>query len=127
MGHLVNSLDVEAKRSVKTVGTNGFFYAAALKVLTRDFGNSWVVSHLKLKKVFDQKQINIKDKLGLRSFHQQLRICISWLSSIGYDAPLNSYEILVKALSVLPVKYQSNFFKHTKDLNMLDGTINLKH
>ena len=85
------------------------------------------MSHVKLKKLFDQKQINIKDKLGLRSFHQQLRICISWLSSIGYDAPLNSSENLVKALSVLPVKYQSKFFKHTKDLNMLDGTINLKH
>ena len=40
MDHLMNSLDGEAKRSVKTVGTIGFFYATALKVLTRDFGNS---------------------------------------------------------------------------------------
>ena len=29
------------------------------------------------------------------------------------------------SLSVLAIKYQSQFFKHTKDFNMLDGTINL--
>ena len=132
MDHLMNSLDGEAKnidgeakKPVKTVGTDGYFYATALKILKRDFGNPLVVSHLKLKKLFDQKQIHIKDKLGLRSFHQQLRICISWLSSIGYHTPLTLYENLVKALSVLPIKYQSEFFKHTKDFNMLDGTINL--
>ena len=39
MDHLTNSLDSEAKKSVKTVGTNGYFYATALKVLKRDFGN----------------------------------------------------------------------------------------
>ena len=69
--HLMNSLDGEAKKSVKTVGTNGYFYATVLKVLKRDFGNPLVVSHLKLTKLFDQKQINIEDKLGLCSFHQQ--------------------------------------------------------
>ena len=125
MDHLMNTLDGEAKRSVKTVGTNGYFCAMALKVLKRDFGNPLVVLHLKLKRLFNQKQINIKNKLGLRSFHQQLRICISWLSSIGYDTPLASYENLVKALLILPIKHQSEFFKHTKDFNMLDGTINL--
>ena len=49
---------------------------------------------------------------------------MSWLSSIGYDKLLTN-ENLVKVLSVLPIKYQSEFFKHTKDFNMLDGTINL--
>ena len=122
LDHLMNSLDGEAKKSVKTVGTNGYFYATALKVLKRDFGIPLVVLHLKLKKLFDQKQINIKDKLGLRSFHQQLRICISWLSSIGYDAPLTSCKNLVKSLSVLPMKYQSDILK---DFIMLDETINL--
>ena len=83
------------------------------------------MSHLKLKKLFNQKQISSKDKLGLRSFHQQLRICISCLSMIGYGTPLTSYDNLIKALSVSPIKYQSEFFKQTKDFNMLDGTINL--
>ena len=107
MDHLMNSLDSEGKKSVKTVGTNGCFYATTLKVLKRDFSNPLVKSHLKLKKLFDQKQINIKDKLGLHSFHQQLYICISWLSSIAYDTPLTSYENHVKALSILPIKYHS--------------------
>ena len=116
MDHLMKSLDGEAKTSVKIVGTNGYFYATALKSLKMDFGNFLVVSHLKLKKLFDQKQINIKDKLGLRPFHQQYRICISWPSSVSYDTPLTSYEKLVKALSVLPAKYQSEFLNTQKIL-----------
>ena len=44
---------------------------------------------------------------------------------IGYDTPLTLYENLVKALSVLPIKYQSEFFKHAKDFNMLDEIINI--
>ena len=48
--HLMNSLDGEAKKSVKTVGTNGYFYATTLKVLKKDFGNPLVVPHLKLFK-----------------------------------------------------------------------------
>ena len=125
MDHLMKSLDGEAKASVKIVGTNGYFYATALKSLKMDFGNFLVVSHLKLKKLFDQKQINIKDKLRLRSFHQLLSDCKSWLSSIGYDTPLTSYKNLVKALSVLPIKYQSEIFKRAKDFNTLDEIINI--
>ena len=83
------------------------------------------MSHLKLKKLFDQKQINIKHKLGLCSFRQQLPICISWLSLTGYDTPSSSHQNLVKALSVIPIKYQSEFLKPTEDFYMLDGTINL--
>ena len=41
----------------------------ALKVIINDFGNPFVVSHLKLKTQFDQKKINIKNKLGFCSFH----------------------------------------------------------
>ena len=88
----------------------------ALKMLKKDFGNPLVVLHLKLKKLFNHKQTNIKDKLGLCSFHQQLCICISWLSLIGYDTPLTSYENLTKPLSVLPIKYQSGFFEQKKIL-----------
>ena len=102
MDHLMNSLDSETEKLVTTVRTNGYFNATALKVLKRDFANPLVVLHLKLKKLFDQKQINIKDKLELCSFHQQLCICISWLSSIGYS-PSTSYENLVKVLPVLPI------------------------
>ena len=66
MEHLINSLDSEAKKSVKTVRTNGHFYAMALKVLKSNFNNPLVMSYLKFKKLFHQSQISIKDKLGLR-------------------------------------------------------------
>ena len=33
MDHLTNSLDGEAKKSLKTVGTKGYFYVTTLKVL----------------------------------------------------------------------------------------------
>ena len=46
-------------------------------------------------------------------------------SLTGYDTPSSSYQNLVKALSVIPIKYQSEFFKRTEDFYMLDGTINL--
>ena len=125
MGDLTNSLDGEDKRSVKSVGTNGYFYATALRVLKRDLDDPLVVSHLKLKKLSNQKQINIKYKLELRLFHQQIQICIPLLSLIGYGTPLTSNEILIKALSVLPIKYQGLFFKYKKYFNMLDETVNL--
>ena len=35
MDHLMNSLDGEAKKLVKTVVFNGYFYATALKVLKK--------------------------------------------------------------------------------------------
>ena len=54
INHLMNSLDSQAKKSIKTVGTKDYFYATPLKVLKGDFCNSLVVSHLKLKKLFNQ-------------------------------------------------------------------------
>ena len=87
-----------------------------MKALKRDFSNPLVVSHLRFKKLFDQKQINIKDKLGLHVFHQQLRISISLLLLIGYNTPLTSFENLVKALSVLPRKYIRANFLNTQNI-----------
>ena len=89
---MVNSLESEAKKSAETVGTNGYFYVTALKVYKRGFYNPLVVSHLKLKKLFYQKQINSKDKLGLRLFYQHICICLSLLSLIGYDKLLTWHE-----------------------------------
>ena len=69
MDDLMNCLNGEVKKSIKTVGTKDFFYTTELKVLKRDFGNPLVKSYLKLRKLFDQKQINIKDELGLCSLN----------------------------------------------------------
>ena len=120
----MNSLDGEDKKLVKTLGTSSYFYAMASKVKIKDFGNPFVVPHLKFKTIWS-KEINIKNKLGFCSFHQQLCICVSWISLLGYKKPLPLCENLVKALSVFPKNHQIEFFKHTKDFNMFDETINL--
>ena len=56
MQYLMNSLDGEDKKLVKTLGTSSYFYAMASKVKIKDFGNPFVVPHLKFKTQFDQKK-----------------------------------------------------------------------
>ena len=41
----------------------------ALKKLKRDFGNPILVSHAKLKLLFDQSQIKNADMISLQRFH----------------------------------------------------------
>ena len=60
MERLLSALKSEAKKSVKSVGCEGIFYATALKLLKQDFGNPFLVSYLKIKSIFDQPQIMIK-------------------------------------------------------------------
>ena len=80
---LINVLDGEAKRVVATIGSNGVFYATALKTLKKNFGDHLLVEYLKIKAVFDRPQIKTNDRIGLRNFYQHLKICSSWLCSIG--------------------------------------------
>ena len=80
---LINVLDGEAKRVVATIGSNGVFYATALKTLKKNFGDPLLVEYLKIKAVFDRPQIKTNDRIGLRNFYQYLKICSSWLCSIG--------------------------------------------
>ena len=47
----------EAKRVIQTTGNSGRFYVTVLKTFKRDFGNPYLISHAKLKLLFDQPQI----------------------------------------------------------------------
>ena len=49
----------------------------------------------------------------------------TWLMSMGYETPLLSSKNLTKALMRLPYNLRQEFFKATKDLNLIDGTLNL--
>ena len=71
---LLNSLEGETKKSVEWVSFEGIFYVTALKSLKRDFGNPVLVSHLKIKSIFDQPQIKPNDKIGLKKYQQQVKI-----------------------------------------------------
>ena len=48
------------------------FYGTALKILKREYGNPLLVSHLKLKKLFDQLQIKNQDRTAFHEYQHQL-------------------------------------------------------
>ena len=47
------------------------------------------------------------------------------LISMGYETPLLSSDNLAKALMRLPLYLQQDFFKATRDSNLIDGSVNL--
>ena len=125
MDRLLSVLDGDAKRSIQSIGSSGIFYATALKALKRDHGNPIIVSHLRVKSLFEFPPIKSNDRIALRNFHQKLKITITWLKSIGYEVPIKSNENLAKALLCLPCNMRNEFYKVTCNLDILDGDVDL--
>ena len=125
MERLPSALEGEAKTSVGSIGCEGIFYATALKSLKREFGNPVLVSHLKIKSIFDQPKIKPNDKIGLRKYHQQVKITNTRHLSMGYENPILSHENLSKVVTRIPNYLRTQFFKATRDCDLTDGTINL--
>ena len=88
--YLLSILHGEAKKAIEAVRTCGLFYASALKTLKREFGNTLLVSHLRLKSMFNKPQTKANDRSALREFHQQIKLNITWSSFLGYITPLYS-------------------------------------
>ena len=122
---MISLLDGDAKKAVQSVGSNGLFYALALKLLKSNFGNPLLVATFCMKTLFDKPHINGRDRIALREYHQQLKMNNTWLISMGYETPLLSSDNLTKALMCLPFNLQQNFFKTTIDNNLIDGSENL--
>ena len=110
MKRLLSALKGEAK---KICGCEAIFYATALKSLKQDFANPVLASHLKIISIFDQPQIKINDKIGLRKYQQQVKITNTWLLSMGYEIPILSSENLSKEVTRLPNYLRTQFFKAT--------------
>ena len=125
MTYLLSVLDGEAKKAIEAVGTCGLFYPSALKTLKGEFGNTLLVSHLRLKSIFNKTQIKANDRSALGEFHQQIKLNTTWLSSLGYIKPLYLYDNVTKAILRLPFHLRKEFYKHTKHANLTDGTLNL--
>ena len=125
MTRLLSVLDGEAKKAVETIGTSGIFYATALKILKRDFGSPLLISHFRLINLFDKPIIRANDRITLRQFHQELKLTITWLMSVGYKVPIFSSENLTKAIIRLPYQLRQRFYKFTKESNLIDGSVNL--
>ena len=125
MMRLISLLDGDAKKAVQSIGSSGLFYASALKSLKSNFGNPLLVATFRMKTLFDKPHINGRDRIALREYHQQLKMNNTWLISMGYETPLLSSDNLTKALMRLPLNLQQDFFKATRDSNLIDGSVNL--
>ena len=108
---------MEAKNYIISIGTNRLFYTSALKSFKRDFGDPLVVTHLKLKSVFDKPQIKSLCRTALREFQQSLKCVITWLETMGYSFSLTSTEHLTKAVKRLPNFLRHSFYKYCNPKN----------
>ena len=115
MERLISVLRGEVKREIESVETNSMFYAKALKTLKREYGNTVLVSHLKLKKLFDQPQIKNQDRTALREYQQQLKCSNTWFLSVGYYDAISSKENLGKAVKRLTNYLRQKFYESRRD------------
>ena len=125
MVKLISLLDGDAKKAVQSIGSNGLFYASALKALKSSFGNPLLDAKFRMKILFDKPHINGRDRIALRQYHQQLKTSNTWLISMGYETLLLSNDNLTKALMRLPLYLQQDFFKATRDSNLIGGSVSL--
>ena len=65
MTYLISAVDGGSERLIAVVGTSGLFYTSALKTLKREFENTLLPAHLRLKSMLDK---------SLREFHQQIKL-----------------------------------------------------
>ena len=75
--------------------------------------------------MLDKPQIKPNDCAALRGFHQQIKLNLTWLLSLGYETPLYSYHMVTRALLRLPYVLRKEFYKLTKDSSLIDGSLNL--
>ena len=126
MDHLLSVLDGKAKRAVSAIGQDGFFYASALKLLKREFGNPLMVSYLKLKEVLELPPIQHDDQNSLRNYHQKLKSIVTWLKTMGYDEALKSVENVIEAVMGLPKYLRQTFYRNFKIISYNEKEINLE-
>ena len=84
-----------------------------------------MISHFRLRNLFDKPEIRANDRMTLRQFHQELKLTNTCLMSVGYKVPNFSSENLTKAIIRLPYQLRQRFYKFTKESNLIDGSINL--
>ena len=125
MERLLSVLGGKAKQTVISFARNGLFHATAMKTLKCNFGNSMVVSFLKLKSVLDLPQIKNENRASLSAFHQQLKSVITWLNSMGDTSAINSIENTTKAITSLPKYLRYKFYRDFKDAKLNNQSLNL--
>ena len=95
MLRLISVLEGEANKFIAAIGSNGISYATPLKTLKKNFGDLFVVD-LKTKAVFNRPQRKANDRMGLRNFHNHLKICNSWLCQLATRHPYFKAKLSLK-------------------------------
>ena len=106
---------------VQSIGQSDIFYPTVLKCLKRDYGNLTIVSYLKLNELFNQPQLQAKNK---PDFQQQLKTTVIWLSSMGYHSAIRPSDNITKAVTRLPNYLRNKFYKEFKS-NDIDEKVDL--
>lgn len=73
MAYVFQNLDGEAKKAVESLGVTGHSYAAALKTLKRQFGNTNSVATAYLNNMLDSTLVPSNDKQALRDYYYQVK------------------------------------------------------
>ena len=125
MDQLLSVLRGEAKRAIESIGSDAIFYATALKILKKNFGNPQVVSYLKMKNVLEKPQIKPNERAALRKYHQEIKSNTIWLEMMGYNDAINSTENLAKAVKRLPQYLRQKLYaymesKKNQTMNLIE-------
>lgn len=62
---------------LEAVNTSGIFCATELETLKRNFGSPLLISHFRLKGLFDKIHIRANVWITLQQFHQELKLIIT--------------------------------------------------
>ena len=113
------------KRMVQSIGQSGIFYSTVFKYLKRDYGNPTVVSYLKLKALFDLPQLQAKNEPAIRSFQQELKTTVIWLSLMEYHSSIRSTDNTTKAVTHLQNYLRNKFYEEFKGNDIDENKVDL--
>ena len=118
---LLSVLDGEAKKAAQTIGTSSIFYATTLKTFKK-FRKSFIDITFS-SKIFIWQTSYLSNLITLGQFHQELKLTI--LMPVGCKESVFSSGNLTKSIIHSPYQLRLRFYKFIKEINLIDGSINL--
>ena len=82
---LTSVLRKDANRAAEGIGTTGSFYPIGLKLWKSGFIYLFIVSHLKMRELFEQPQLKGNDKIFLRQYKELFKWSVIIPSYIQWD------------------------------------------
>ena len=73
--------------------------------------------------MFDQPQLQAKNKSAIRSFQQQFKTTVLWLSSMRYHSVIRSTDNITKAMTRFPNYLRNKFYKEFKGNDIYENRV----